>query len=128
LEVADGIATSRRGHSDYSSPSETSGSPSAAASTGTRSRIKRWIGRELVGPGGKATFAAIIAQLGEHRDQSVVGALVGEVVEVIAAKVPQGGATATHLEARRAEQQGMEIPDSLLAGRTPTVQPGQPVA
>ena len=64
---------------------------------------------ELVGPGGEAAFAAEVVELAQHRHQRVVGALLGEVLVVVAAQVGQRGAAAVDLEAGRLEQQGVQL-------------------
>jgi hypothetical protein len=74
---------------------------------------------ELVGPRGEAAVAAEVGQPAQHRDEGVVGALLGEVVGV-------GRAAAVDLEARRLQQQRVQLRDrglALAAARVEAVEP-----
>ena len=70
--------------------------------------------RELVGPRREAALAAEVIQLGEHRDDGVVGGLQRDVLEFVAAQVPEGAATARDLEAGRPQEEAVEPGDGLL--------------
>ena len=53
--------------------------------------------------------------LPQDRDERVVGALLGEVVVVAAAQVRRGRPPAVDLEARRAQQQRMQLGECRIA-------------
>ena len=77
---------------------------------------------ELVGPGGEAAGAAEVVELREHGHERVVGALVGQVVGV------GGGSAPADLEARRSQEQRVQLRDRLVALAARRAQPGQPFA
>ena len=81
---------------------------------------------ELVRPGREAARAAEGVELGQDRDERVVGRLHGEVVALALRHVPEGSAAAVQLEARAAQEQRVKGGDRLLAhGRGPP-QRGEP--
>ncbi len=84
---------------------------------------------ELVGPGGEAALAAVGVELGQHRHERVVGALVGDVVELLAADVARGARSAADLEARGAQEQLVQSPDALgMDARVAGAQHREPLA
>jgi len=69
-----------------------------------------------------------VVETGEHADEGVVGGLVGDVVEVVAAQVRERRATAGALEPRRAQEQGMQASDRLILRPAFRAQVAQPSA
>src|SRR5919198_5848811 len=64
--------------------------------------------RELVGPRGEAAIAAEVAELAQDGDERVIGALVGEVVVIVAAQMRKRRAAAVDLEPRCLQEQGVQ--------------------
>ena len=83
---------------------------------------------ELVGPGREAAVAAEVVEPPEHAHQRVVGGLHGDVGELVAAQVRERGAAAGHLEAGRAQQQGMQAPHGVVVDRAPAPEAAEPFA
>jgi hypothetical protein len=82
--------------------------------------------RELVDPGREAAGAAKVVEPSEHADERVVGGLVGDVVEVVAAQVRKRRAAPGALEPRGTQEQGMQARDGLVlrpAVRSKVAQP-----
>ena len=74
--------------------------------------------RELVGPGGELTVAAEVSELPQDRHQSVVGALVGEVVVVVVAQMRDRATAPVDLEPCGLQEQRMQRLDGRLTLRT----------
>lgn len=69
---------------------------------------------ELVGPGGESARAAVVVELAEDGHQGVIGGLESQVVELLAAYVRQGGASARDLKARAAHEQLVQPSDRFV--------------
>jgi hypothetical protein len=82
--------------------------------------------RELVDPGREAAGAAKVVEPSEHADERVVGGLVGDVVEVVAAQVRQHRAAAGALEPRGAQEQGVQARDGFVLRPTFRSEVAQP--
>ena len=81
---------------------------------------------EFVRPGGEAAVAAEVVELAQDGDEGVVGALVREVVVVVAAQVRERRTAAVDLEACRLQKQGVQVIDPRVALATSRAEPVDP--
>ena len=81
---------------------------------------------ELVCPGREAAVASEVVELAQDGDEGVVGALLREVVVVVAAQVRERRAAAVDLIACRLQEQGVQRLDSCFALATGPAEPVDP--
>ena len=82
--------------------------------------------RELVGPGREAALRRGSVELAQQGDHGVVRGLGGQVLDLVVRDVAQHGPAAAQLEARRAQQQLVQLRERGLAHGGRAVQGGEP--